>query len=184
MREWQEYDKRTLKALETIGFELVPIELPKKYPADAIGFILTTEAAAAFDELTRSGRDDLLVRQDKGAWPNTFRQAQLTPAVEYIRANRIRTLLMQEMEEKLEGIDVYVTPSYEGGNLGLTNLTGHPAVVLPNGFQSADGTPTSINFVGRNFRETELLAVARAYQQATDFHSKRPPIETYLKEMK
>ncbi len=184
MREWQEYDKRTLKALETIGFELVPIELPKKYPADAIGFILTTEAAAAFDELTRSGRDDLLVRQDKGAWPNTFRQAQLTPAVEYIRANRIRTLLMQEMEEKLEGIDVYVTPSYEGGNLGLTNLTGHPAVVLPNGFQSADGTPTSINFVGRNFRETELLAVARAYQQATDFHLKRPPIETYLKEMK
>ena len=184
MREWQEYDKRTLEALETIGFELVPIELPKKYPANAIGFILTTEAAAAFDELTRSGRDDLLVRQDKGAWPNTFRQAQLTPAVEYIRANRIRTLLMQEMEEKLEGIDVYVTPSYEGGNLGLTNLTGHPAVVLPNGFRSSDGTPTSINFVGRNFRETELLAVARAYQQATDFHLKRPPIETYLKEMK
>ncbi len=184
MREWQEYDKRTLEALETIGFELVPIELPKKYPANAIGFILTTEAAAAFDELTRSGRDDLLVRQDKGAWPNTFRQAQLTPAVEYIRANRIRTLLMQEMEEKLEGIDVYVTPSYEGDNLGLTNLTGHPAVVLPNGFQSADGTPTSINFVGRNFRETELLAVARAYQQATDFHLKRPPIETYLGEMK
>ena len=184
MREWQEYDKRTLEALETIGFELVPIELPKKYPANAIGFILTTEAAAAFDELTRSGRDDLLVRQDKGAWPNTFRQAQLTPAVEYIRANRIRTLLMQEMEEKLEGIDVYVTPSYEGDNLGLTNLTGHPAVVLPNGFRSSDGTPTSINFVGRNFRETELLAVARAYQQATDFHLKRPPIETYLKEMK
>ena len=184
LREWQEYDKRTLKALEALGFELVPIELPKKYPANAIGFILTTEAAAAFDELTRSGRDDLLVRQDKGAWPNTFRQAQLTPAVEYIRANRIRTLLMQEMEEKLEGIDVYVTPSYEGGNLGLTNLTGHPAVVLPNGFQSSDGTPTSINFVGRNFRETELLAVARAYQQATDFHLKRPPIEKYLEEMK
>jgi Asp-tRNA(Asn)/Glu-tRNA(Gln) amidotransferase A subunit family amidase len=184
LRQWQEFDKRTLETLESIGFELVPIELPKKYPASAIGFVLTTEAAAAFDELTRSGRDDLLVRQDNRAWPNTFRQAQLTPAVEYIRANRIRTLLMQEMDEKLEGIDVYITPSYEGGNLGLTNLTGHPAVVLPNGFQPSDGTPTSINFVGRNFGETELLAVAHAYQQATDFHLKRPPIETYLKEMK
>jgi Asp-tRNA(Asn)/Glu-tRNA(Gln) amidotransferase A subunit family amidase len=180
LREWQEYDMRTLEVLRRLGFELEPIELPTKYPADAIGFILTTEAAAAFDELTRSGRDDLLVRQDARAWPSSFRQAQLTPAVEYIRANRIRTLLMQEMEEKLQGIDVYVTPSYEGGNLGLTNLTGHPAVVLPNGFRTSDGTPTSINFVGKLFGETEVLAVAQAYQQATDFHLKRPPIERFV----
>ena len=132
--------------------------------------------------ILRSGRDDLLVRQDARAWPSSFRQAQLTPAVEYIRANRIRTLLMQEMEDKLQGIDVYVTPSYEGGNLGLTNLTGHPAVVLPNGFRTSDGTPTSINFVGKLFGETELLAVAHAYQQATDFHLKRPPIEKFVEE--
>jgi Asp-tRNA(Asn)/Glu-tRNA(Gln) amidotransferase A subunit family amidase len=91
---------------------------------------------------------------------------------------------MKEMEEKLEGIDVYVTPSYEGGNLGLTNLTGHPAVVLPNGFRTSDGTPTSINFVGKLFGETELLAVAHAYQQATDFHVKRPPIERFVEEAK
>jgi Asp-tRNA(Asn)/Glu-tRNA(Gln) amidotransferase A subunit family amidase len=182
LREWQDYDRATLRVLNDLGFELIPIELPKKYPADAIGFILTTESAAAFDELTRSGRDDLLVRQDKGAWPNTFRRAQLTPAVEYIRANRIRTLLMQEMEEKIAGIDVYVSPSYEGGNVGLTNLTGHPSVVLPNGFRTSDGTPTSITFTGRLFGETELLAVAHAYQQATDFHLERPPIERFATE--
>lgn len=177
MREWQDYDRQTLDVLKSLGFDLVPIELPQKYPADAIGFVLTTEAAAAFDELTRSGRDDLLVRQDGRAWPNSFRRAQMVPAVEYIRANRIRTLVMQEMEEKLEGIDLYVTPSYMANNLGLTNLTGHPAIVLPNGFRSSDGTPTSINFVGKLFGETEVLSVAHAYQQATEFHLKRPPLE-------
>jgi Asp-tRNA(Asn)/Glu-tRNA(Gln) amidotransferase A subunit family amidase len=184
LREWQEHDKRTLAVLEDLGFQLIPIELPKEYPADAIGFILTTEAATVFDELTRSGRDELLARQDERAWPNTFRRAQLTPAVEYIRANRIRTLLMQEMEVKLEGIDVYVVPTREGGNTALTNLTGHPAVCLPNGFRTSDGTPTSINFIGRLFGETELLAVAHAYQQATDFHLKRPPIERFVEEFK
>jgi Asp-tRNA(Asn)/Glu-tRNA(Gln) amidotransferase A subunit family amidase len=177
LREWQDYDRQTLEVLEGLGFELVPIELPQKYPADAIGFVLTTEAAAAFDELTRSGRDDLLVRQDGRAWPNSFRRAQMVPAVEYIRANRIRTLVMQEMEEKLEGIDAYVTPSYMANNLGLTNLTGHPAVVLPNGFRSSDGTPTSINFLGKLFGESEVLSVAHAYQQATEFHLKRPTLE-------
>jgi hypothetical protein len=102
------------------------------------------------------------------------------PAVEYIRANRIRTLLMREMEEKLKGIDVYVTPSFVGDNIGLTNLTGHPAVVLPNGFRTSDGTPTSINFVGRLFGETELLAVAHTYQEATSFHLERPRLEERL----
>ena len=91
-----------------------------------------------------------------------FRRAQLTPAVEYIRANRIRTLLMQEMEKLMAEVDVYVCPSYGGGNLLLTNLTGHPAVVLPNGYRASDGTPTSITFTGRLFGETALLAVAEA----------------------
>ena len=180
--EWQGYDRRSLDVLREMGFELIPIELPDKELVDAIGFVLVAEAAAAFDELTRSGRDDLLVRQFARAWPTSFRQAQLVPAVEYIRANRIRSQVMQEMEEKLEGIDAYVTPSFGQNNLGLTNLTGHPAVVLPNGFRSSDGTPTSINFIGRLFGETEVLALAHAYQQATDFHLKRPPIETFLKE--
>jgi Asp-tRNA(Asn)/Glu-tRNA(Gln) amidotransferase A subunit family amidase len=97
----------------------------------------------------------------------------MIPAVEYIRANRIRTLLGRRMEQVMADVDLYVCPSYGGDNLLLTNLTGHPCVVVPNGF--ADGTPTSITFNGRLYGETEILAVARAYQQATDHHLQRPP---------
>ncbi len=176
-REWQAFDQETLAVLRSLGVELVPITLPDSYPLRSLGFILTAEAACAFDELTRSGRDDQLVRQIENAWPNVFRQGQTIPAVEYLRANRIRTLVMREMEEKLAGVDAYVTPSYGGDHLLLTNLTGHPCVVLPNGFAS-DGTATSITFMGKLHGESEALALAHAYQQATDFHLRRPPLES------
>jgi Asp-tRNA(Asn)/Glu-tRNA(Gln) amidotransferase A subunit family amidase len=168
LEEWQRYDERTLKTLDEMGLDLVPMQLPKDHPIEPLSFILTAEAATAFDALTRSGRDDLLVRQIANAWPNVFRQGQFIPAVEYIRANRIRWQLLREMEETLRRVDVYVCPSFGGDNLLLTNLTGHPAVVLPNGFRSSDGTPTSITFNGRLYGEAEVLAVAHAYQQATE----------------
>lgn len=174
--EWQAIDLRTLETLRSMGMELVPIELPDAYPVGALSFILSAEAAAAFDELTRSGRDAELVRQVAQAWPNVLRQAQMIPAVEYIRANRIRSLVLAELEQTLDAVDVYVCPSYEGDNLLMTNLTGHPCVVLPNGFRESDGTPTSITFNGRLHGEAELLAVAHAYQQATGHHLKRPPV--------
>ncbi|UCF67455.1 MAG: amidase [Acidobacteriota bacterium] len=176
LREWQRFDNETLYVLERLGIELVPIELPDRYPVDALSFILTAEASTAFDELTRSSDDDLLLRQVENAWPNVFRQGQLIPAVEYIRANRIRTLVIEELERTIEGLDAYVAPSFGGSNLLMTNLTGHPAVVLPNGFRSVDGTPTSITFTGRLNGESELLALAHAYQQATDFHLQRPEL--------
>lgn len=169
-------DRRTLEVLRKLGMTLIPMSLPDSYPVGALGFILTAEAAAVFDELTRSGKDDQLVRQIKNAWPNEFRQGQFIPAVEYIRANRVRTLVMQEMETTMSKLDVYVSPTFGGRNLLLTNLTGHPAVVLPNGFTEAKGTPTSITFTGRLYGESELLAVAHAYQQATEFHLKRPAL--------
>ena len=175
-REWQEHDKRTLQQLRDMGFQLTPIKLPDKHPVGALSFILGAEAAASFDDLTRTGKDDTMVRQTADAWPNVLRQGQMIPAVEYIRANRIRTLVMREMDELMSQIDLYVSPSWVGGNLLLTNLTGHPCVVLPNGFRSGDGTPTSITFNGRLFGETDLLAVARIYQQETGFHLKRPKV--------
>jgi Asp-tRNA(Asn)/Glu-tRNA(Gln) amidotransferase A subunit family amidase len=173
--EWKEIDRRALKELEGMGVELIPVELPDDPPVAGLSLILTAEATAAFDELTRTGQDDLLVRQERYAWPNVFRQGQLIPAVEYVRANRIRTLLMRKMEELFARVDVYVTPTFGGNNLLLTNLTGHPQVVMPNGFRS-DGTPTSITFTGKLFGETELLALGAAYQRATDHHLKRPPL--------
>ncbi|MCH7619195.1 MAG: amidase [Candidatus Marinimicrobia bacterium] len=173
-REQKDIDNEVIDVLWALGAELVPIEFPD-FPVNDISFILSAEAAAAFDELTRSGKDELLVRQKKQAWPNVFRQARLIPAVEYINANRARRLLMQKMEEMLKDIDLYVAPTFGGGSLLATNLTGHPAVVLPNGFRE-DGTPTSITFTGKLYDEGRLLAVAGAYQKATDHHLKYPAL--------
>ena len=168
-------DSLTLETLKSLGAELIPIELPN-IPVSSISFILSTEAAAAFDELTRSNKDDLLVRQIKNAWPNVFRAARFIPAVEYINANRVRYSLIQDMEKIMRQIDLYVAPSWDGDNLLLTNLTGHPCVVVPNGF-SEDGTPTSISFIGKLFDEGKIISVAKTYQDATDYHLKHPNID-------
>jgi Asp-tRNA(Asn)/Glu-tRNA(Gln) amidotransferase A subunit family amidase len=170
----QKNDRETLETLRSLGIELIPFDLPE-FPAGAIYFILSAEAAAAFDDLTRSGKDALLVRQDRGAWPNIFRQARFIPAVEYIQANRLRTLLMQKMAEHMKKIDVFVTPSYGGSSLLITNLTGHPAVVVPNGFDEK-GNPTSISFIGNLFEEAKALLVAKTYQDATEFHLQHPTL--------
>lgn len=168
----RETDAATLETLRVLGADLVPITLPD-YPVESLAFILSAEAAAAFDELTRSGRDDLMVRQVKQAWPNVFRSSRFIPAVEYIQANRVRYLIMREMEQL--GVDVYVAPSFGGNNLLLTNLTGHPCVVIPNGFDEK-GNPVSVSFIGKLFDEGTLIAVAQAYQDATAFDEMHPPL--------
>lgn len=168
------HNDQALEVLHSLGIELIPVELPN-YPVEAISFILEAEAAASFDELTRSNRDDLLVRQVKDAWPNVFRQARLIPAVEYIQANRVRTLMIRAMAELMAGLDVYVVPSFDNPNLLLTNLTGHPAVVVPNGVSADDGS-TSITFTGQLYGEAKTLAVAKAYQDATGFQLQYPPL--------
>jgi Asp-tRNA(Asn)/Glu-tRNA(Gln) amidotransferase A subunit family amidase len=166
-------NQATLDKLRDLGVDLIEIKLPD-LPIEPMQIILSAEAAAAFDDLTRSNRDDLLVRQIKNAWPNSFRVSRFIPAVEYIQANRVRTMLIAEMADLMADIDVYVSPSWEGDNLLLTNLSGHPCVVLPNGFDE-EGEPTSITFIGRLFDEATVLAVAKIYQDATDFHKKHPP---------
>jgi Asp-tRNA(Asn)/Glu-tRNA(Gln) amidotransferase A subunit family amidase len=163
-------DRPELKVLREIGVQLVPIKLPDKYPVAPLRTILGTEASAAFDDLTRQG-----VSEGIGVWPRTFRNGEFVPAVEYLRANRVRSLVMQEMRAVMETVDLYV-----GGNdLLLANLTGHPTAVLPNGFTKLVGidVPTSITFTGRLYGETELLAVAKAYQDATGHHLRRPPMD-------
>lgn len=165
-----------LAVLRKLGATLIPIELPKGFPVNDLTIILSAEAGAAFDELTRSNRDDLLVRQIKNAWPNVFRGSRFIPAVEYLQANRVRSLVIQEMQTLMKDIDVYVAPSFGGDNLLRTNLTGHPCVVLPHGFTS-EGTPTSISFIGQLFGEAKLLGVAKKFQDATDYHLKHPMLQ-------
>lgn len=166
-------DKKTLVVLRKMGARLLPVSFPDSLPVSALRIILNAEAAAAFDELTRSDRDTLLVRQNQGAWPNLFRQARFIPAVEYIQANRIRYLLIQEMHQLMKQYDLIITPSYGGNQLLITNLTGYPVVVVPNGFNQR-GIPTSISFVGNLFDEATILSVAARYQQETNFEDLHP----------
>jgi len=165
------YNQAALDILKKNGVDLIPIELPD-YPTWDLGFVLSAEAAAAFDLLTRSNRDDLLVRQIKNAWPNVFRTSRFIPAVEYINANRIRALIIQDMAKVMTEVDVYITPSF-GENLLLTNLTGHPCVVLQNGFDEK-GNPVSISLIGDLFDEETVLGVAQALQEAAEHHKQHP----------
>ena len=166
-------DRIVIDRLRELGFTMVPIELPE-FPTNSLSFLLDVEAAAAFDELTRSNRDDQLVRQVKRAWPNVFRSARYVPAVEYVQANRARVLLNQKMSSLFEEIDIYLVPSFYGDNLLRTNLTGHPCIVLPNGFDNK-GMPTSISFIGDLYKDGELVGVARSYQRGTGWHKRYPP---------
>ena len=137
--------------------------------------ILIAEAAAAFDAITRDGRVSTLAGQGEHNWPNIFRAARFIPAVEYINANRIRSQLMRDMAAVMRDIDVFIVPSFRGDAMQITNFTGHPTVVVPNGF-SARNTPTSISFIGGLYAEAETLSVAKAYQDATDWHLRHPQL--------
>jgi Asp-tRNA(Asn)/Glu-tRNA(Gln) amidotransferase A subunit family amidase len=166
-------DRAVLEVFRGLGARLVPVELPDR-PVAALSLILAAEAAASFDRLTMEGLDERLPRQVVDAWPNVLRTARFIPAAEYIQANRIRTLLQRDMAEIFSDVDAYLAPSERGDNSLITNLTGHPAISLPNGFLDP-GSPTSITVIGRLYDEATVLAVARAYQDATDFHERHPP---------
>ncbi|MDR8391805.1 amidase [Aliifodinibius sp. S!AR15-10] len=167
-------DSLTLATLRSKGVNLKPIELPE-FPTSSLSFILFAEAATAFDQLTRLNQDDQMVRQGKEAWPNLFRASRFIPAVEYIQANRARWQLIQKMDSLMQQVDLYISPTFGADNLLLTNLTGHPSVVLPNGFTD-EGQPTSITFIGDLYDEGTLLEFAKLYQQATEHHKRHPKL--------
>jgi Asp-tRNA(Asn)/Glu-tRNA(Gln) amidotransferase A subunit family amidase len=164
--------KPVLDALKAQGATLVPVTWPDDPPANTLRFILEAEAAAAFEELTRNNQDDQMVQQTPGAWPNTFRYAQFIPAVQYIQANRARTLLMQRLDAFYRDVDVVIAST--GGPLTATNLSGHPTVVVPTGFSDA-GLPRAVTFVAALWREDLALRLAHAWQMASDVHQQRPP---------
>lgn len=168
-RATQRNNRVALDDIRSLGVELVPFDLPD-VPSEAIGFILTTESAAAFDDLTLNGDlDGMKQPPEESRWPDTFRAARFVPAVEYIQANRLRLRIMQQVDEALGDLDLFI-----GSNLGLTNLTGHPEISVPGGF--FEGTPTSLRFTGKLFGESEILLLAHAYQSKTNHHWKHPPL--------
>jgi len=167
---FKQQDSIVLELLKKEGINLIPIELPE---LPYLSPILSAESAAAFDELTRSNKDDLLERQIKNAWPNKFRESRFIPAVEYIQANRKRKILMDEMKEKVfSKIDVYLNPSWGGTSLTITNYTGHPCMVIPNGF--IKGKPTSITITGNLYQESQVISLAHFIQTKTAFHKQHP----------
>ena len=187
-----QYLAASLVALRKMGVSPIPLEMPK-FPFADIVPVLEAEAAAAFDDLTRSGRDALLAGQSASDWPNSFRVAHFYSAVDYVQAMRARTLAIAEMTKLFNDVDVIVTPS-QGVQLSATNLTGHPAVIVPNGIRDDDapkppseedgslqnvggpGTPVSLTFLGALYSDARLAAFARAYQEATGFHRLHPKL--------
>jgi Asp-tRNA(Asn)/Glu-tRNA(Gln) amidotransferase A subunit family amidase len=169
-QEW-----KVLDAYKAMGVNVQPVTFPDSaaYPANLISIILSAESAAAFDELTRTNRDDLIERQDKDFWPNSFRSARLIPAVEYINANRYRSILCQKVQEFMKDYDVVITPTFAGSQLSITNLTGNPVVCMPMGFNQR-GLPVSITLIGNLYDEAAILEAAKAYQDNTDHHKKHP----------
>lgn len=168
-------DQAVLEVLKGKGIELHPLELKTSMNPGPIVNMLIVEGAAAFDELTRLDLDDQMVAQRKNSWPNIFRAARFIPGVEYVQMSRQRSLLIEEMHELMKGYDVIVTPSFAGQQLQITNLTGHPALCIPNGFTD-NGSPTSITLLANLFEEEKLIMLGRLIQENTDWQAKRPPM--------
>lgn len=166
--------EQALDALRSAGANLQPLEMPK-FSVAALRIILVAEAATAFDDITRDGRVNQLSGQEANDWPNTFRSSRFIPAVEYIRAQRARRLLMHAMEELMSNWDVFVSPAPGSVSLLITNLTGHPAVCVPCGFPK--GLPQSIMFTGRLYDEGAPLRVALAYERASKWHTMHPKMD-------
>lgn len=166
---------KVLEVYRSLGATIKPIIFPDStlYPVNYVSIILNAESAAAFDELTRTNRDDLIERQDKDFWPNSFRSARMIPAVEYINANRYRYNLCKEFNDFMKNYDVVIVPSFSGRQLSMTNLTGNPVVCMPMGFNNA-GSPLSITLIGNLYDEATILAAAKAFQDKTEHNKKHP----------
>jgi Asp-tRNA(Asn)/Glu-tRNA(Gln) amidotransferase A subunit family amidase len=170
-------DAAALEKIRSLGVKLIEVELPKYSDLD-IGLIIYGEGNAALRDPIET-RPENLARQDRVANQHSLR---LLPAMDYINAQRVRTLLMEGMARMMADIDVYLTPFDYGdytpnpvsnANTSVTNLTGHPCVIVPHGFNEK-GNPTSLSFIGKLFGEAKMMALARAYQNSTEWHLKHP----------
>ena len=168
-------DSKTLGALRELGCELVPVTLEPGPYGDLIFFIISVEAAAAFDELTRFNLDDQMQWQDDQAWPNTFRMTRLAPAVEFMQARRLRRRFMKRAAGLFEGVDAVIAPRRHGAMHALTNMTGHPAITIRQGFRD-DGTPTAVTLWGSLYDDAGLLRLGGELELRLGVWKRRPPL--------
>ncbi len=167
-------NRASLELFKTLGIQLDTVELPKKFPFEAFDIILRAESGAFFDELVRTKQVDLMEEQDRSSRANSLRQSRFIPAVEYLQANRHRQVLIEQMHDIMKKYDVVISTSGDFRQTLITNLTGHPAVALPNGFDK-NGRPTGIILIGKLYGEATILSLAKTYQEKTDFEEQHPP---------
>ena len=170
---------KVLEEFKKLGVQLIPVNFPDSgvYNFNIMDVVIGVECAAQFDEMTRMNIDDILTRQTKNDWPNSFRTARFVPAVEYINAQRHRYTLMQKVNEVMQQYDVIICPSRGDGNQSaITNLTGNPVVCVPTGFDKRLNLPTGISFVGNLYDEATILSIAQAYQKATNWDETHPTL--------
>ncbi len=182
-----EIDRHALKTLQGLGVQTRHVSLPE-LPYGVLFLSLVAEAAAAFEELTLSGRDDLLVWQADNAWPNSWRQIRFLSSVDYVQLDRLRRKVMGVMDKIMDEVDVLITPNFAANLLTITNYTGHPCLTLRAGFHdvptrggdaNADKTPhrvpQNISLIGRLFEEGKLCALGRRLEAALGVANERPP---------
>ena len=164
-----------LEVYRKTGAKLVPVDLPDAALTAQLSFILDVEAAASFDDLTRSGDVDLLqTGVSRSTWPNTFKVARFVPAVEYLRAQRARTILMQQFGQFMSQFDVLLSAGADA-TLSTTNLTGQPAMTVKCGM--LNNAPRVFMLTGQLYDEATMARVALAYEQATDWKDRHPALK-------
>lgn len=168
--------RSALKVLEQSGVSPDSISLPEDFPYSAFDIILRAESGAMFDYLVRSGSVDLMVQQGQRSRANSLRQSRFIPAVEYLQANRFRRLLIDRVHEIFKNYDIIIAPTFGGRQLLITNLTGHPVVTVPSGFDKR-GHPTSLTFIGNLYQDGVVLEFANAFQKMTNHHRKHPELK-------
>jgi Asp-tRNA(Asn)/Glu-tRNA(Gln) amidotransferase A subunit family amidase len=171
-------DWKVLETYKKLGVNLIPVDFPDStvYNFNIMNIVISAECAASFDDFTRGNLDDMMTKQTKNDWPNQFRSSRFIPAVEYINANRHRYLLMEAVNKVVEQYDAIICPTFAGRQLAITNLTGHPSLCMPSGFNKRNNLPTSITLVGKLYDEANLLLIGKAYQQATQWDDIHPEL--------
>ncbi|MFM7050925.1 MAG: amidase [Planctomycetota bacterium] len=165
--------RNALDAARDSGMVLVERTFAPPCDPSVLVTSLMCEAAAAFEEMTRSGADDTLSWQADEAWPNSFRRTWFVPGIELVQAERVRRAFMRWMRTALEGVDALILPPFAGGFLYITNATGHPQLVLRAGFD-APAQPRSISLIGHPFDEATLLCAGMAIESRLAVAEKRP----------
>jgi len=159
-----------LDVYRAAGAELVKVTLPDG-PAAAIYALLNAEAGAMFDELVRGGGINELADTGVNGRANQLRASRFIPAVDYIRAQRARTILLQQMNGLFGMIDTLLAPASSDA-VTIGNLTGHPAITVPCGF--TDGLPSGLMVMGPLYQEQRIMRVAAAFEAATTWHTSTP----------